>query len=658
MNRRSLLLALLVAATLLGPGRVHGQAVVAPGDNLVTEQIPPVPAAIAEAANRYAEFRFAFLLDWHPTRREMLVSTRFGEAAQIHRVQMPGGARTQLTFFPDRTGGARYGPKGSDYFVFSKDVGGGEWYQYYRFDLSNGRITLLTDGKSRNVGLRFALGEHRVVYSSTRRTGQHSDLWVMDPRDPKSDRLLLEVQGGGWRAFDWRPDGRELLVGEGLSANHTKLWLVDAQTGDKRPLLPDAAEVAYGMGRYARHGRGIYVTTDRDGEFARLAYVDLATSKITSLTPDIPWDVDDFEMSDDGKTIAFVTNEDGISRLYLMDTARRAYRRVAGLPAGLLGGLRFHPNGRDLGFTLNFARSPSDVYSLDTRTGKIQRWTESETGGLSTASFVEPELVRWTSFDGRVLSGFLYRPDPKKFPGPRPVMVNIHGGPEAQSRPGFLGRSNYYLDELGVAMVLPNVRGSTGYGKSFLKLDNGLKRDDTYKDIDTLLDWIRQRPDLDRDRILVIGGSYGGYMAWASAAFHSDKICCTVPVVGITSLVTMLERTEAYRRDLRRVEYGDERDPKVREYLERIAPLHNADKIKKPVFAIVGKNDPRVPWTESRQMLDRLKESGVTAWFLMALDEGHGFVKKKNQDFQFYALVMFVRRFLLGEELPTAVPAR
>jgi dipeptidyl aminopeptidase/acylaminoacyl peptidase len=432
---------------------------------------------------------------------------------------------------------------------------------------------------------------------------------------------------------------------------------VDARTGDKRPLLPEAGEVAYGMGRYARHGRGIYVTTDRDGEFARLAYVDLATSKVTSLTSDIPWDVDDFEIRDDGRTIAFVTNEDGVSRLYLMDTARRSYRRVAGLPAGLLGGLRFHPNGRDLGFTLNFARSPSDVYALDTRSGKIQRWTESETGGLSTAAFVEPELIRWPSFDGRSLSGFLYRPDSKKFPGPRPVMVNIHGGPEAQSRPGFLGRSNYYLNELGVAMLLPNVRGSTGYGKSFLRLDNGLKRDDTYKDIDTLLDWIRQRPDLDRDRILVVGGSYGGYMAWASAAFHSDKICCTVPVVGITSLVTMLERTEAYRRDLRRVEYGDERDPTVREYLERIAPLNNADKIRKPVFAIVGKNDPRVPWTESRQMLDRLKESGVTAWFLMAVDEGHGFVKKKNQDFQFYAMVMFVRRFLLGEELPAA-PAR
>ncbi len=653
MNRRSLVV-LLVASALLGPGRVLGQAVVAPGENLVTEQIPPVPAAIAEAANRYAEFRFAFLLDWHPTRREMLVSTRFGEASQIHQVKMPGGARTQLTFFPDRTGGARHGPKDGDYFVFSKDVGGGEWHQFYRFDLSSGRITLLTDGKSRNVGLRFAPGEHRVVYSSTRRSGQHSDLWVMDPRDPKSDRLLMEVQGGGWRAFDWRPDGRELLVGEGLSANHTRLWLVDARTGDKRPLLPEAGEVAYGMGRYARHGRGIYVTTDRDGEFARLAYVDLATSKVTSLTSDIPWDVDDFEISDDGRTIAFVTNEDGVSRLYLMDTARRSYRRVAGLPAGLLGGLRFHPNGRDLGFTLNFARSPSDVYALDTRSGKIQRWTESETGGLSTAAFVEPELIRWPSFDGRPLSGFLYRPDSKKFPGPRPVMVNIHGGPEAQSRPGFLGRSNYYLNELGVAMLLPNVRGSTGYGKSFLKLDNGLKRDDTYKDIDTLLDWIRQRPDLDRDRIMVVGGSYGGYMAWASAAFHSDKICCTVPVVGITSLVTMLERTEAYRRDLRRVEYGDERDPTVREYLERIAPLNNAEKIRKPVFAIVGKNDPRVPWTESRQMLDRLKESGVTAWFLMAVDEGHGFVKKKNQDFQFYAMVMFVRRFLLGEELPAA----
>ena len=203
---------------------------------------------------------------------------------------------------------------------------------------------------------------------------------------------------------------------------------------------------------------------------------------------------------------------------------------------------------------------------------------------------------------------------------------------------------------MGVALVFPNVRGSTGYGKTFLKLDNGMHRDDTYKDISAMLDWIKQNPQLDGDKIMITGGSYGGHMTWATATFYNDKICCSLPIVGMSNLVTLLEHTEAYRRDLRRVEYGDERDPKMREYLEKIAPLNNSEKIRKPVFAVVGKNDPRVPWTESRQMLDKLKSNGIPTWFLMANDEGHGYAKKKNQDFQFYATIMFVRQFLLGEK--------
>jgi len=361
--------------------------------------------------------------------------------------------------------------------------------------------------------------------------------------------------------------------------------------------------------------------------------------------------VDEFELSNDGKTLAFVANEDGVGKLYLMDTATRKYHPVRGVLTGEVSGLRFHENNVELGFAVNSATSPSDVYSLNVSTGKIERWTFSETGGLNTTTFSKPQLIKWKTFDSKTISGFLYAPDAKKFPGKRPVIVNIHGGPEGQFRPGFLGRNNYYLNELGVALVFPNVRGSTGYGKTFLKLDNGMNRDHTHKDIGALLDWIQQNPDLDAGKIMITGGSYGGYMTWAVAYEYSDRICCSLPIVGPSNLVTLLEHTEAYRRDLRRVEYGDERDPKMREYLERTAPLNNSEKIKKPVFAAVGKNDPRVPWTESRQMLDKLKGNGITTWFLMANDEGHGYAKKKNQDFLFYATAMFVRQFLLGEDV-------
>jgi dipeptidyl aminopeptidase/acylaminoacyl peptidase len=256
-------------------------------------------------------------------------------------------------------------------------------------------------------------------------------------------------------------------------------------------------------------------------------------------------------------------------------------------------------------------------------------------------------LIKWKSFDGLEIPGFLYKPPAAKFPGKRPVMVNIHGGPEGQSQPGFLGRNNYYLKELGVAIILPNVRGSTGYGKTFLAMDNGFNREKSYKDIDALLDYIKTRPDLDGDKIMVTGGSYGGFMTLQVATNYSDKICCALDVVGISNLVTFLQNTSGYRRDLRRVEYGDERDPKMREFMEKIAAVNNADKIKKPLFVVQGKNDPRVPYTEAMQIVQKARGNGVPVWLLMAADEGHGFAKKKNLDFQFYATVMFIREFLL-----------
>ncbi len=657
MKKRLLvLLFLFVSLFVAAQSRSTAQeAVFSPSDNLVIENIPPIPASIAQKASQYAESRSAAFYGWHPTRREMLIGTRFADVSQVHSVKMPGGARTQLTFFPDSVARATYAPNG-DYFLFRKDVGGGEWYQYYRYDFASGDITLLTDGKSRNLDAIFAHHDNRFVYTSTRRTGKDSDIWMMDATDPKSDRMLMQLEGGGWEPLDWSPDDKQILLREDISANESYLWMVDVGTGEKKLLTPKGGpeQIAYGQALFSKDGKGIYITTDRDSEFARLVYFDLATLQPTYLTSDIKWNVGSFDLTEDGKNLAFVTNEDGISKLYLLDTASRKYHPVTGIPTGIIGEIEFHKNNHDLGFVVTSAKLPADVFSLDIKTGKVDRWTASETGGLNPANFVEPELVKWQTFDGKTLSGFLYKPDPQKFPGKRPVIVNIHGGPEGQARPLYQARNNYYINEMGIAIVFPNVRGSTGYGKTFLKLDNGMHRDDTYKDIGALLDWIKQNPSLDSDKIMITGGSYGGHMTWATATFYDDKICCSLPIVGMSNLVTLLEHTDAYRRDLRRVEYGDERDPKMREYLERIAPLNNSEKIHKPVFAVVGKNDPRVPWTESRQMLDKLKNNGVTTWFLMANDEGHGYAKKKNQEFQFYATIMFIRQFLLKEPTTTS----
>jgi len=640
---------LRVAVVLLLTAIVFPQNdVVAPNENLVTEGIPKIPVSIAESVERYSNFRGATLDSWDPVKREILISTRFADTNQIHLVKMPGGARTQLTFYPDRVTSAHYSPTKDDSFVFSKDMGGGEFFQLYRYDVSSGDATLLTDGKSRNTDAVWSHAGDRLVYGSTRRDGNDVDLWEIEPANPKSDHLLTQLEGGGWQALDWSPDSSKILAVEEISANEAYLWIVDAKSGEKTLITPKggAEKIAYNDGRFSKDGKGIFVTTDKDSEFQRLAYVDLATKEHTYLTSNIPWDVDEFDLSDDGKTIAFVVNEDGFGVLHLFDTNTRKEKSVPSLPKGVISGVQWHKNNRDLGFNLSSARSSSDVFSLDVQTGKVERWTFSETGGLNTSDFPEPQLIHWKSWDGRNISGFLYRPS-AKFTGKRPVIVNIHGGPEGQFRPSFPGRWDYYMNELGAAMIAPNVRGSTGYGKTFLALDNGFLREGSYQDINTLFDWIQTQPQLDSGRVLVTGGSYGGFMTLAVATNFNDRICCSVDVVGPSNLVTFLEHTSGYRQDLRRVEYGDERDPKMRAFLEQIAPYNKAKNITKPLFVVAGKNDPRVPVSESEQMVNIVRQNGTPVWWLMAKDEGHGFAKKKNQDYQFCATVIFVKDYLL-----------
>jgi dipeptidyl aminopeptidase/acylaminoacyl peptidase len=616
------------------------------------EGVPAIPASLVETAGRYGSFRNATLADWSPTQREMLIATRFADTAQLHLVKMPGGERQQLTFFADAVGNGKFHPNGGDYIVFSKDVGGGEWYQLYRYDVASGDVTLLTDGKARNLMGPWSSGGDQVAYMSTRRTGKDTDLWVMNPADPKSDHLLTKLEGGGWGPEDWSPNDSKILLKEEISLNEGYLWLVDTKTGEKTGLRPAGTKrgdkIAYGDVRFSKDGKGIYVTTDSGAEYMNLAYVDLSRPEIKYLIsgPDAKWDVEQFELSHDGMFIAYVKDEDGVSVIHVRKTADQKETPLRGLPAGVVTSLHWARNGHELGFSLTNARGPGDCYSYDVTAGKLERWTASETA-VKTDAFPQAELVRWKSFDGQEISGFLYKP-PAKFSGKRPVLVVIHGGPEGQTQPTFVGRSNYYLNELGIALIYPNVRGSTGYGKTFSLLDNGFKREDTYKDINALFDWIGTRPDLDAERIGVTGGSYGGHMTLAISTFYSDRIRCSVDIVGMSNLATFLEHTEAYRRDLRRVEYGDERDPKMREFLEKIAPMNNIAKIKKPMFVIAGKNDPRVPVSESQQIADALKKQGTPVWLLIAKDEGHGYRKKANQDFQFYATVEFLREYLLN----------
>ncbi len=625
------------------------ERVVQPGDSLVAEGLPAIPYNLVDEVRRYTEARSATFFSWHPSQRTMLIGTRFGNSTQVHQVKRPGGARTQLTFFDEPVASASFNPKQGFSFVFAKDVGGNEFSQLYRFDRGTFKSTLLTDGaRSQNGALVWNRAGDRFAYASTSRNGADRDIWVIDPAKPKTNKLLAEMSGGGWRPLDWSKDDTKLLALEYLSVNKSNLYLVDVATGKKESITPIDQPVAYGNARFSSEADVLWVTSDRDSEFQRLGQWDIKQQRFTPITSDIQWNVESFELSPDASKLAFTTNEAGISKLYLYDTKSAKRQSVNELPQGVFALGDWHKSGNELAVTVSSAQSTSDVYSVDASSMAVTRWTESELGGLVAKDLVEPELIRWKSFDGLEISGFQYNP-PDKFTGPRPVIINIHGGPEGQSRPTFLGRNNFFINELGVAMIYPNVRGSDGYGKTYLQLDNGLKRLDSVKDIGALLDAIAKDSRLDAKRVMVTGGSYGGYMTLACATEYNDRLACALDVVGISHFGTFLKNTESYRRDLRRVEYGDERVTEIAEFFEKTAPLNNAAKITKPLFVVQGGNDPRVPLSEAEQMVDKVKKAGGAIWYLMARDEGHGFRKKNNADFQFYATIMFVKKHLVGE---------
>jgi dipeptidyl aminopeptidase/acylaminoacyl peptidase len=651
---KKLLVSLLFAgfiASALAQGPPAKVPVLQPTENLIVDGLDPIPLALTKELNKYTNVRSSGFADWHPKRREMLMSTRFGNTSQLHYLSMPLGARKQLTFFDEPVGGATFDPLNGNYFVFSRDAGGNEFGQLYRYDMADGTITLLTDGgRSQNGGMQWTNKGDQFLYSSTKRNGADRDIYIIDPLNPKNERLVLQVQGGGWGVNDISPDDKTIIVGEGLSVTESRLYTVDIATGTKTRLSPETKEQAVFEGAlFLKDGKTILLSTDFDNEFQYLAKMDLATKKMTPITKSIPWDVGGYDLSPDGTKLLFTTNEAGFTKLYMLDIATNQYEPVKEIPNGSIGGFKWHKNGAEFAYVYSNATTSSDIYTFNMATRKAERWTESEMGGLVSSQLSDAQLIKWKSFDQREISGFYYKAH-KKFEGKRPVIIVIHGGPEGQSFPGFQGRNNYYLNELGVALIYPNVRGSTGYGKTFVKLDNGYLRENSVKDIGALLDWIAQQPELDASRVMTMGGSYGGYMALACATFYSDRLKCSNDIVGISNFNTFLKNTESYRRDLRRVEYGDEQDPKMYAFLEKISPLNNVNKIKIPMFIVQGGNDPRVPRTEATQMAEALKKNNIPTWYLEAKDEGHGFRKKPNSDFQFYATILFVQKYLLGEK--------
>jgi dipeptidyl aminopeptidase/acylaminoacyl peptidase len=609
------------------------------------EGVPPIPKELADRLPQYQSARGATFEDFGPD-GSILIATRFAETAQLHVVPFPGGRREQITFAGEPVAGGVFVPGTSD-VIYSMGRGGDENYQIYKLDRKTGRSSILTDGKSRNGMGPISRKGDRMVISSTRRNGKDTDLYLLDLKTGATE-ILLETKGEFWHATDWSPDDQSLLLLKIVSVNDTKAYLMNLKERKPENVF-DASNDLDGMTyacadpKFASPDAILVMACDRSGEFRQVCTytgkIELGANKFHQAFNWInkPWDVTDIEVS--GKQIAYVKNEDGASKVYFLGEDH-----ALDIPVGVLSGLKFSRDGKRLGFTLSRPDAPADAYTYEIEEKKLVRWTYSEVGGLDSSTFVVPKRIAYKSFDGRDIPAYLYAPkNAKKVP----VVISIHGGPESQYRPIFSPITQFWVNELGIAVIAPNVRGSTGYGKTYVALDNGEKREDAVKDIGALLDWIAKQPELDASRVAVYGGSYGGYMVLASLVHFGERLKAGVDIVGIGNFNTFFAKTSAYRADLRRVEYGDERDPKIREFFERIAPANHADKIRSALLVAHGRKDPRVPFAEAEQIVANVRAQGRPVWTVYADNEGHGFARKENRDYLTAATTLFFQEHLL-----------
>jgi dipeptidyl aminopeptidase/acylaminoacyl peptidase len=632
--------------------------------NLVLENIPALDTALGDRLDDWLAVRGASFIDFLPD-GALLISTRFGDVEQLHRVATPGAAREQLTFYREPVVSARVARAGARGFVFLKDRDGNENSQLYFYSLADRSVRLLTDTPSLNGSPVWSRDGRRIAWYSNSRDPAIFDVMVRDVANDNANTTLLSGDNATYYPIDWSPDSSKLLLWNPVSATESHLFLLDLASnalteldiapaiapgkpqGPPRKASLKPPPVAITSARFAADGRGVYLISDRDSEFTQLRYLDLAApGPSRSLSAYIGWDIEQFDVSIDGRWLAYTANEGGYSRLQLLDLRNSLEISLPPMPRGLIANLRFDPASTQLAMTLSGPDRPRDVWTLDLEANSLQRWTSSETGPIDRKKYIAAQALSYPSFDfihkrqPRQIPAFIYKPARA---APYPVIIDIHGGPESQARPSFDAATQFLTAELGYAVITPNVRGSTGYGKSYGSLDDGFLREDSVRDIGALLDWIARQPDLDARRVVVMGSSYGGYMTLAALAAYGPRLRGGVDVVGISDFVTFLENTANYRQDLRRFEYGNERDPRMRLFLRGISPRTNAQKITQPLLIVQGINDPRVPASESEQMVAAIRANGGEVWYLAARDEGHGFRKKANRDFYLKTLAMFLQ---------------
>jgi len=555
---------------------------------------------------------------WMPDGSGMLVSgAHLLIDSRLHTLARAGGRASFLPQIPRNA--AVYSSLGRDYMVLGWDTDGDEQFSLYRWDLGDAAPVLLTSEEERAGFGAFEPEGDRIAFTSSRRNGKDFDVYVMDVTDPQSDEVVLQVEGA-WSVAGWSAVASELLLVQSFSNVHNELYTFDLGTRALMRITPDGTGPArHGSPRWSHDGASLFYTSDRGTEFAHLRRLDLATGRETILSDEIPWDVLSYQKTRDDRLLLVSVNEDGRTVHYTTDAWGEEFQELALFTSGEFSA-ELHPTELTLLVNHLDPLGHARGFTYDIRSGELEQWVG---GDISESDVPAPRLIHYPTFDSvdggpRLIPAFVY---PGVGEGPRPVVISIHGGPEAQARI----RPAQASQREGITVITPNVRGSTGYGRTFASLDDQYLRENSVRDIGALLDWVAAQPDLDASRVAVMGGSYGGYMVLASLVHFSPQIQCGIDIVGVSNFVTFLENTAEYRRDLRRAEYGDERIPEMRAFLERIAPLNNAERITSRLMVVQGANDPRVPVTESRQMVERVAANGLDVAYIEGANEGHGF---------------------------------
>jgi len=588
--------------------------------------------------SRYLNIRNAYTPVWLEDGKRVAFLTDITGTPQVWAVDANGGWPDQLTFFTEKVWTLNVSPDGKR-LVCTRDIGGNEHYQIFLVDQDGKDVQRI----SRDMVAIYHFGAwspdgKQIAFSSNERNGLHFDIYIQD-LDHGEPEMVFESTGM-FDVLSWSPDGSQLILIESISSAQMPIFLLDLPTGEIKNLSPLNAPITNLTVKWTKHGT-VYVLTNRDQDLLGVATLDTTTGEVTYLFENQTRDVEALAISPDGCILAYTENRDGFKHLIIYNQDTGEAKSVPSLPAGVVDEPTFSPDGKSLAVS---AQSPTDnlnIWVIDLETSVSRKITNSAKAGIAQVGLVSPELVHFDTFDGLSIPAFWYRP--KYFEPPYPVILYVHGGPASQTIADFDPRFQFFLSQ-GYAILAPNVRGSSGYGKNYMALDDVEYRMDSVADLKYAVDWLRESGEADSGRIAIYGRSYGGFMVLAAITTYPDLWAAAIDVVGIANWVTFLENTSIWRRAHREKEYGSLEDDRA--FLKTISPIHKVDSIQCPLLVVHGANDPRVPISEADQIVEKLRKRNHPVEYLRYDDEGHKIAKLHNRIDSFTKMAVFLARYM------------